>query len=177
MSDKKKIRRLLWLDMEMTGLNVKKEAPIEVACIVTDLEFDEFETYHSVIFQPPELLESMDAWNKKTHGESGLLAQVPHGKAMSTVELELIALIDRHFQGERPVLAGNSISQDRLFIDEHLPGFSNRLHYRMLDVTSWKIIFQNRWDLTFDKKNAHKAIDDVRESINELKFYLQHMQA
>lgn len=176
MSEKKLITRLLWVDMEMTGLDVKKEAPIEIACIVTDMDFNELETYHAVIRQPQALLDGMDDWNKKTHGASGLLAQIPTGKESSQVETEVLQLIDRHFQGERPILAGNSISQDRLFIDHHLLRIAGRLHYRMLDVTSWKIVFQNKFQKTFDKKNAHKAVDDIRESISELKFYLSHIE-
>jgi oligoribonuclease len=176
MSEKKLITRLLWVDMEMTGLDVKKEVPIEIACIVTDLDFTEREIYHAVIQQPQSYLDQMDDWNKKTHGASGLLAQIPSGKDASVVETEVLQLIDRHFQGERPVLAGNSISQDRLFIDQHLQRLAARLHYRMLDVTSWKIIFQNKFQKTFDKKNAHKAVDDIRESIRELQFYLGHFE-
>jgi oligoribonuclease len=167
--------KLLWIDMEMTGLDVSKEAIIEVAAIVTSLELVELDAYETVIKQPQSYLDAMDEWNTKHHGESGLTARVPTGRAQGEVEAELVALVDRHFPKSRPVLAGNSIAQDRLFIDRHMPALAAKLHYRVLDVTSWKIIMAERFDLLYDKKKAHRALDDIRESIGELRFYLEHV--
>src|SRR4051794_40613494 len=131
---------LLWIDMEMTGLDVTREVIIEVAAIVTTVELAEIETYETVVQQPQSYLDAMDDWNRKHHGESGLTARVPSGRPPSAVEDDLIQLVDRHFKAkDRPIIAGNSIGQDRLFIERHLPRFAARLHYRMLDVTSWKI--------------------------------------
>src|SRR5262245_42907975 len=127
---------LLWLDMEMTGLNVEKEVPIEVACIVTDWKFQTLTHYHSVIRQPQEYLDRMDDWNRDHHKRSGLTDQIPHGKAPETVEQELCQLVKLHFGSERPILAGNSISQDRLFINKYFKELESLLHYRMLDVSS-----------------------------------------
>jgi oligoribonuclease len=87
----------------------------------------------------------------------------------------MIQFVERHFQGETSILCGNSIGQDRLFIKRHFPQFANRLHYRMLDVTAWKVVFQSILGKKFDKKNTHRAIDDIRESMDELRFYMKHI--
>lgn len=168
--------KMLWLDMEMTGLDVEREVPIEVAAIVCDLKFTELETFHSVIKQPATYLDAMDDWNKQHHGASGLTAQVASGMEPAAAEAELIRLIDRHFQNEPAVLCGNSIAQDRLFIARYFPTLNKKLHYRMLDVTSWKVIFQSLHQKKFEKKNTHRALDDIRESMNELKFYLKFIK-
>ncbi len=167
--------KMLWLDMEMTGLDVEREVPIEVAAIICDLEFNEVETFHAVIRQPQEFLDRMDQWNTEHHAASGLTLAVASGREPAIVERDLIQFVDRHFQGESAVLCGNSISQDRLFINKYFPSFARRLHYRMLDVTAWKVIFQSLYKTKFEKKNTHRAIDDIRESIGELRFYLKHV--
>lgn len=169
------MEKLLWIDMEMTGLNVEKEVPIEIAAIVTDIDLKELETYHAVIKQPQAVLDQMDEWNTQHHGESGLTAQVPHGTPPEAVEKAMIQLVDRHFHGERAVIAGNSIGQDRLFINRYFPLLTAKLHYRMLDVTSWKIMMNAKYGIKFEKKNSHRAIDDIRESMAELAFYLGHV--
>lgn len=168
--------KMLWLDMEMTGLDVAREVPIEVAALVCDLQFNEVETYHAVIRQPQSYIDKMDDWNREHHGASGLIAQIPQGRDPAAVESDLVQLIDRHFQGEPAVLCGNSINQDRLFINAHFPILARKLHYRMLDVTAWKIVFQSMYGVKFEKKNQHRAIDDIRESIAELRHYLQFIK-
>jgi oligoribonuclease len=170
------MEKLLWIDMEMTGLNVEKEVPIEIAAIVTDINLKELETFHAIIRQPQSLLDQMDEWNTEHHGESGLTAQVPNGTPSEAVEKALMAFVDRHFVGERAVIAGNSIGQDRLFINKYFPLLNAKLHYRMLDVTSWKIMMNARFSLKFEKKNTHRAIDDIRESIAEMAYYLAHVK-
>lgn len=177
-----KITHLYWLDLEMTGLDVNKEVIIEAACIVTDLNFKELESFETVVKQPQSYLDAMDAWNTEHHGKSGLTAKVPMGMEPDAVEFRLISMIDRHFPESktnpklRPILAGNSIAQDRLFIDKHMPQLSARLHYRMLDVSSWKIMFNNKFDRVYKKQNAHRALDDIRESIGELRYYLDQIK-
>ena len=162
--------------MEMTGLDPAREVILEVAAIVTDIELSaELDLYESVLKQPSSYLEAMDDWNRKHHGESGLTAKVPQGREPSLVEDDLIGLVARHFGKERAVIAGNSIAQDRSFIDRHMPRLAETLHYRMLDVTAWKIVMNGRFGLSFDKKKAHRALDDIRESIGELRFYLEHV--
>ena len=141
MNKKEEVTKLLWLDMEMTGLDVDKEVPIEVAAIITDWQWNALATYHTVIKQPAKFLEAMDDWNQKHHKESGLLDLIPKGTAPEIVDRELSVWIGEHFGFERAILAGNSINQDRLFIRKYLPLTEAALHYRMLDVTSWKVVF------------------------------------
>ena len=176
---KDKVEKLLWLDMEMTGLDVNKEVVIEVACIITDLNFREYEAFETVVKQPQHYLDNMDAWNTEHHAKSGLTAKVPNGMEPENLEYRLLDILDRHFpEGKtnarlKPILAGNSITQDRLFIDKYFPKFAARLHYRMLDVSSWKIIFNNKFDFEYRKMNSHRALDDIRESIGELRAYME----
>jgi oligoribonuclease len=168
---------LFWIDLEMTGLNVDTEVILETAVIVTDSQFKELATYETAVKQPQIYLDQMDDWNKKHHSESGLVAKIPNGKDPSDLQSDLIQLVDQYFpdKKDRPILCGNSIAQDRLFINKYLPDFAQKLHYRMLDVTSWKIIFNLR-NIKFEKKNKHRALDDIRESIEELKFYTGYLK-
>lgn len=174
-----KVENLFWLDMEMSGLDIAKEVIIEVACIVTDMNFRELETFETVVKQPQSYLDNMDAWNTEHHGKSGLTAKVPFGMDPEMVETKLIDMINRHFPQsmtdlkKRPILAGNSIMQDRLFIDKYFKNLSARLHYRMVDVSSWKVVMNNKFNLEYKKQNSHRALDDIRESIGELRFYLE----
>jgi oligoribonuclease len=167
----------LWLDMEMSGLDVNSCRILEVAAIVTDQDFQLLESYEAIVYQPPEVLAAMDEWCKENHGKSGLTAAVAQGKPEAQVEKEMLELVNRHFSSaERPVLCGNSIGQDRKFIDAYWPTLAKRLHYRMLDVTSFKIIFGSKWKIDYQKKGSHRALDDIQESIAELKHYLSFVQ-
>ncbi len=172
------MNRLLWLDMEMTGLDVNKEVIIEVAAIVTDLNFAELATFETVVKQPQKYLESMDKWNTEHHAKSGLTAKVPNGMAPDQVEAKLMDMVKKYFPqaNEKPILAGNSIMQDRLFIDKYMPEFSKALHYRMVDVSSWKVIMNNKFKFTYKKANNHRALDDIRESIQELRAYCDKLK-
>lgn len=169
--------KLFWIDMEMTGLDVEKEVIIEVGAVVADFNFHIYDTYHAVVTQPQKFLDAMDPWNQSHHRASGLYELIPNGKTPDVVENNLIELLDIHFAKEKAVLAGNSIGQDRLFLNKYFKKFSARLHYRMLDVTSWKLIFNHAYKITYTKKGTHRAIDDIRESMDELKFYLSHIKA
>ena len=168
---------LLWIDLEMTGLDDVKDSILEVAAIVTDIELKPLAELHRVVFQPADVLENMNDWCKKTHGESGLTAAIPTGTPLATVEKELLTFLDQHYAPtDRIVLSGNSIGNDRRFIDRYLPEVAKRLHYRMIDVSSFKEIFRERYGLHFPKGNAHRAVDDIHESIRELAFYLSYFQ-
>jgi oligoribonuclease len=169
------VDKLLWIDMEMTGLDVEKEVIIEVAAVVTDMHFQSLYRYHAIVCQPQSYLDAMDAWNKKHHTDSGLAALVPSGKSPDQVESDLMVLLDTHFPDERAVLAGNSIAQDRLFINKYFTRFAPRLHYRALDVTSFKVVFVNCFGVTYEKRGAHRAVDDIAESIAELQHYLSYV--
>ena len=148
---------------------------IEAAVVITDLDLKPLTTYHAIVKQDQNYLDKMDAWNTTHHGNSGLTASVPNGRDAQLVEEDLIKLVNQYFPGERAVMAGNSISQDRLFINKYFKKLSERLHYRTVDVTSWKIIFNEKFKLKYDKKNTHRALDDVMESISELQFYLNYV--
>ncbi|GHB90816.1 oligoribonuclease [Cerasicoccus arenae] len=163
-----------WLDLEMTGLDSLTDRIIEAAVIVTSPDFSEtLNEWETAVFQPPEVLASMDEWCQKTHGASGLTERVPHGITEDALDEKLAATVDQ-FWSEKPViLCGNSIGQDRKFVDRYLPRFASKLHYRMLDVSSFKVVFQERYDQSFPKRGTHRALDDIRESIAELQFYLQ----
>jgi oligoribonuclease len=172
------MNKLLWIDLEMTGLEVEKNVIIEAAALVTDFEFNELATYEAVVKQPQPFLDQMDAWNQEHHQASGLLAKIPFGKSPQEVEADLVDISKIHFPDSKskPVLAGNSISQDRLFIDRYFKDLSALLNYRMLDVTAWKIIFKEKYKKDYKKQEKHRALDDIRESVEELKYYLSFIK-
>lgn len=167
-------QKLLWLDMEMTGLDVQKEVIIEVACIITNLDLEPLTEYESVVYQARDYLDRMDEWNKTHHTQSGLINKIQFGRFQDKVEKDLINLVKDYFDvpKERPILAGNSIAQDRTFINHHMPQLAKILHYRMLDVSSWKIIFEEKYKKRYEKNKNHRALDDIKESIEELKHYI-----
>ena len=170
---KKNPTKLFWIDLEMTGLDVEKEVIIEAAAVITDLKFNTLGQYHAIVKQPQKYLDAMDDWNKTHHKASGLVDKIPEGKEPQVVEQELINFINKSYSAdEKPVLCGNSISQDRLFITKYWAKLNQRLHYRMLDVSSWKIVMNTIYQKVYHKNNTHRAVDDILESIGELKFYL-----
>ena len=169
-------KALFWVDLEMTGLDEAVDTILEVAVVVTDLDMKPLEEYHRVVFQPAEVIAAMNDWCKKTHGESGLTALIPSGLPLAQVEKELLELISRHYGNkERVVIVGNSVGNDKRFIDKYMLEVSRRLHYRLIDVSSFKEIYRDKYGLSFAKKNAHRAVDDIHESIRELSFYLSYV--
>ena len=171
------MKRLFWVDLEMTGLDDLKDHILEVAIVVTDMDCKPLEEFHRIIFQPQTYLDGMDDWCKKTHGESGLSAAVANGAPLASVEAEILQLIERHYTAqERVVLAGNSVGNDKRFIDRYMLDVAKRLHYRLVDISSFKEIFKNKYNLSFEKKNSHRAVDDIHESIRELMFYLSFVK-
>jgi oligoribonuclease len=145
--------------------------------VVTDLGLQPLEQYDQVVFQPPEILEQMHPWCVDHHGKSGLTAACATGIPLVRIEQELMALTRRHHNsGEKIVIAGNSISTDRRFIDRWMPRLAARLHYRMLDVSAFKVVFQHIHGIRFKKSKAHRAVEDILESIGELKYYLQFIK-
>ena len=170
------MKKLLWMDLEMTGLDVNKEVILEVGSVITNTKLTPLDTYHATVKQPQIYLENMDEWNKTHHKKSGLIDRVLSGKDQRLVEQELIQWASRHFRDEKAILCGNSIQQDRLFINKHFKRFAQILHYRMLDVTSWKIIFNSLFKVQYKKKVAHRAMEDINESIAEMKMYLRYVK-
>ena len=168
--------RILWIDLEMTGLNPETDVVIEAGAIVTDASFElkELDHYHCVIRQHKEYLDKMDKWNTKVHRASGLYDLIPTGKTADEAEFALVDFTGKHFKDEMAIIAGNSISQDRLFIKKYFHNLESKLHYRMLDVTAWKLILEQE-GVMFDKKNIHRALSDIQESVQEMRYYLKYV--
>lgn len=171
-----KPKKILWMDLEMTGLDPVEDRILEVAAIVTDWDFKEIATYEAIKKVGPSLVKQRMAgsfWNENATARDALVAQNLTGKNGRTVENELLAFIDRHIgRDEKVLLAGNSIHQDRRFIVNEWPRLDARLHYRMLDVTAWKVVFEAKYGKKFAKPEAHRALSDIRGSIEELQYYL-----
>lgn len=168
--------KLLWIDLEMTGLDPIEDRILEVAAITTGWDFTEIATYEAVQHVDPRLMQQRmvgDFWEKFPEVRASLQAQNETGKPAETVEDELLRFVDEQFGSDDPVLlAGNSIHQDRKFIDAEWPRLAARLHYRMLDVSAWKVVFDGKYKKRFAKPEAHRALDDIRGSIEELQYYL-----
>lgn len=170
--------RILWLDLEMTGLSITHDLILEVAVIVTDWEFKEIASYQGIIKNKITLLKKRLAanssfWDVNPGSRDGLLQQNQDGKSLREIEDELLSFIDEHFKSGVPVLlGGNSVHVDRRFIIANWPRLDGRLHYRMLDVSAWKVVFEGKFKTKFAKPDAHRALDDIRGSIEELKYYL-----
>jgi oligoribonuclease len=165
--------KLLWVDLEMTGLNIDEHVIIEVAAIVTDWDFKTLARYSAVINQPEEVLQRSNPWALDQHTKSGLLDRVrSEGENEKVVVEDLRKFIQSHFGDEPAVLAGNSIHNDRTFIKKWWPTVDGLLHYRMLDVSAWKLVLQGKYGVAFDKLDTHLAEDDIKASIAELEYYL-----
>lgn len=157
----------------MTGLDPAADRILEAGVIITDKQLESVFEWETAVSQPEDVLASMNDWCKHHHSESGLLERVPNGISEQALDDKLAEIVVSHFKKKNPVvICGNSISQDRKFIDRYLPKFSERLHYRMLDVSSFKIVYREMLGREFKKKNTHRALDDIRESIAELKHYM-----
>jgi oligoribonuclease len=178
MIDKKVIpTKLLWVDLEMTGLNVNEHVIIEVAAEVTDFNFKSLASYEALIYQPEEVLNNSNEWAYNQHTESGLLAKLKtDGRPEEQVKQEIVDFIKSQFGNEPAILAGNSIHNDRNFIAKWWPEVNEMLHYRMLDVTTLKILMQGKYNYEFEKNDAHRAFDDIKASIAELKNYLDRLK-
>lgn len=168
--------KLLWMDLEMTGLDPREDRILEVAVIATDWDFHEIATYEAVIKTDAELMNRRmvgEFWEKYAHVRDALTAQNATGRDSHAVEDELLAFCEEYFDtNERVLLAGNSIHQDRKFIEQEWQRLDARLHYRMLDVSAWKVVFNGKYDKKFAKPEAHRAMEDIRGSIQELTYYL-----
>lgn len=177
--DKKLIpTKVLWVDLEMTGLDAQEHVIIEVAAEVTDFNFVTLGSYEALVLQPEDKLSHMNEWAQKQHDSSGLTDRVrQQGKPEQQVVGELAAFIKDKFGDEPAILGGNSIHNDRIFIKKWWPQVDALLHYRMLDVSSWKIYMQGRYGVDFPKKDTHLAYDDIQASIAELQYYLQWFKA
>ena len=177
--DKRSARKksnLVWIDLEMTGLSPENDRIIEIASIVTDVHLQIVaEGPTLVIHQSDERLAAMDDWNTRTHGESGLLELVRQSTIdEQEAERQTMVFLRRYASKKRSPLCGNAVCQDRRFLDRYMPKVSEFLHYRHLDVSTIKELAR-RWrrELISDKEKVsrHRALDDIRESIIELRHY------
>ena len=177
-----KPKKILWMDLEMTGLDPVCDEILEVAAIATDWDFTEIATYEGVVRHEPEKLGKLldrnaGFWSQHPAARHGLEEQNASGKPLAEVERELLTFCDEYFADEpRILLGGNSIHQDRRFIDQWWPMLSKRLHYRMLDVSAWKVVFEGKYGKKFAKLEDHRALEDIRGSIMELKYYLKKVR-
>ena len=170
--------RILWMDLEMTGLSAEDDLILEVAAIVTDWDFKEIATYCGIVKNKDKILKKRIAnnasfWNSNIESRDNLLNQNKTGKPLSKIEDEILKFIKNNFTEGVPVLlAGNSVHMDRRFIILHWPKIDAKLHYRMLDVSAWKVVFDGKYNKKFAKPDAHRALEDIRGSIAELQYYL-----
>jgi oligoribonuclease len=169
---------LIWIDLEMTGLNPDNDRVIEIATIVTDRNLEVIEEGPvCAIFQPNEILAGMDEWNTKQHNRSGLVERIRMSKISEQIaEAETLEFLMKLVPPNRSPMCGNSICQDRRFLYKHMPKLEQYFHYRNLDVSTIKELAKH-WNpeiaRQFKKKTAHIALEDIKESIEELRHYRQ----
>ena len=143
--------QLLWIDLEMTGIEPENSKIIEVGVIATDWDLNEVATFEAIIKQSPETLDQSDEWVKENMKD--LLSKVPNGAEEAEVEQAVVNLVNQHFNIAEPIyLAGNSIHQDRRFIRRYWPKLEELLHYRMLDVSAWKVVMAHKYGVDFKKE-------------------------
>lgn len=172
-------QNLIWIDLEMTGLDPDRDVIIEMATIVTDSDLNTLaEGPVIAIHQPEEILAGMDEWNTRQHGQSGLTQRVRESTvSMAEAEAQTLAFLEQWVPKRSSPICGNSICQDRRFLYRHMPRLEGYFHYRNLDVSTLKEL-ATRWAPqvreSFKKGNTHLALDDIRESIAELRHYRDH---
>ncbi len=169
--------RLVWIDCEMTGLSLTADALIEVAALVTDFDLEVLgEGVDIVVKPPPEALEQMDPYVRTMHERSGLLDQLDAGTTLADAQAEVLAYVREHCaEGSRPPLAGNTVATDRSFLARDMPDLEAFLHYRIVDVSSIKELSRRWFPRAYfhapAKVGNHRALADIQESIEELRYY------
>ncbi len=169
---------LIWIDMEMTGLNPDSDRILEMAIVVTNSSLETLaESPVLVVHQPDTVLDAMDSWNKATHGKSGLVEKARTSLLdEAQAELHMLAFLAQHVPEKTSPMCGNSICQDRRFLARWMPKLEAYFHYRNLDVSTVKELAK-RWKPGVAKSNKqgkHEALADIYESIEELKHYREH---
>ena len=170
--------RLVWLDLEMTGLDPERDTILEIALVVTDAQLNLVATGPNLAIQTPApQLQRMDAWNRSTHQNSGLVRRArTAGVALAEAERQSLDFVKQHLRPQSSPLCGNSIHQDRRFLRRYMPRLEQFFHYRNLDVSSLKILAQ-MWAPAeeYNKSSAHTALSDTLASIDELKYWRQRL--
>ena len=166
---------LIWIDLEMTGLNPKKEKIIEIATLVTDSDLNILaEGPNLIISQPKEILDAMDQWNTNQHGLSGLTEEVSNSNITEQVaEIETLDFVSKYVGENISPMCGNTVSHDRRFLSKYMPRLESYFNYRHIDVSSFKEVAV-RWmneAQVYEKKGSHRALGDIKESVEELRFY------
>lgn len=171
--------RWVWMDLEMTGLDDKTCTIIQIATIITDKHLTELAQRDIVVWQPDSVLETMAPVVRKMHTGNGLLERIRKSDtSLEEAESAVLAMLAEHVPYRRGVLAGNSIWQDRRFLLRYMPLLEKYLHYRMIDVSALKVLCTAWYGAAGTppkKKATHDALDDIRDSISELKFYRDHV--
>ena len=174
-----KTDRIVWIDCEMTGLDFVNDSLVEIGCIITDSELNELdEGFEVVIKVPDSKIASMDPVVTEMHTASGLIYDIPEGVSLEVAEQQLFDYITSHVPDSfRAPLAGSSVYVDRIFIRRDLPRVDSYLHYRIIDVSSFKELVRRWYPRTYFaaplKTGNHRALGDARDSINELRYYRQ----
>ncbi len=166
---------LIWIDLEMTGLDPDKEKIIEIATLVTDSDLNILaEGPNLIISQAKEILDSMDEWNQNQHGKSGLIEEVIESNITEqAAEIETLDFISKYVGEKISPMCGNTVSHDRRFLSKYMPRLEAYFNYRHIDVSSFKEVAV-RWmneAQVYEKKGSHRALGDIKESVEELKFY------
>ncbi|WP_084076990.1 oligoribonuclease [Demequina sp. NBRC 110057] len=168
---------LVWIDCEMTGLDTVNDALVEVACLVTDSDLNILGEGVQVVIKPSqEALDGMNDFVRDMHTSSGLLPELEHGTTMEDAQAQVLAYIREHVPtaGKSP-LAGNTVGMDKMFLDRDMPEVMGHLHYRVVDVSSFKELVRRWYPRVFfnapAKTGGHRALGDIRDSITELRYY------
>ena len=169
--------RLVWLDLEMSGLNPQRDKILEIATVVTDSGLQTLATGPVLaIHQSAEVLADMDAWNQQTHGHSGLLARVQESPlTVDEAQAQTLNFLRTWVEPTSSPLCGNSVHQDRRFLNRYMPALADFFHYRNLDVSTLKILAQLWSAPQYQKPDQHEALADIRASIAELQYYRRHL--
>ena len=172
---KQSVLNLVWIDLEMTGLDPNKERIIEIATLVTDSDLNIIaEGPNLIISQPKDILDAMDEWNTNQHGLSGLINEVKNSNITEQVaEIETLDFISKYVGENISPMCGNTVSHDRRFLSKYMPRLEAYFNYRHIDVSSFKEVAV-RWmneAQVYEKKGSHRALGDIKESVEELKFY------
>lgn len=159
----------------MTGLDAEQDVILEIAAEITDANLKTIDSYEARIKQDRDtVVARMRAniwWRDYPENRDDFVNRLDTGKSLADVSAEMVALLQKHFGDEPAVLAGNSIHNDRNFIKFWMPELDLKLHYRMLDVSAWKVFMQAKYGVQFEKKEVHRAFDDIQASIAELQYY------